>query len=375
MDDEELEAFRASLRGEAEKRIAPLIPELDRSQRFSPELWAVLRRMEIFGLPFAEEHGGSAANFATFAVAIEELARVGGVAGLFTGTTVQVATALLKHAEPTLVARWVPALVSGEVLAAWAFTEPATGSDPRQLRTRAEPDGSGWVVHGQKLFISYAEQAAIALVFARTPGGFVGAFLAETSDPGWSTGTPPQVLAFGGTEPRPVFLDGVRVAADHVVGSIDRGFEVLLEGEGAGKVRAAAICVGVAQRALDEAATYACSRTHRGEPIGRKFAGIRTHLANMQANVLAARTLVHSAADLIDRERPHAMEAAAARLVTSRIAREVTGAAMQVCGAYGLTAELPVERLYREGKFFEVAQGSSEIQQAIVANHVLDQYN
>jgi alkylation response protein AidB-like acyl-CoA dehydrogenase len=227
------------------------------------------------------------------------------------------------------------------------------------------------VLNGQKLFISFAAQAVVALVFARTPEGRVGAFLVEPTTKGWSVGRPFELMAFGGVEAAPLFLDGVRVEEDAAVGDIGRGFDVLLAGEARGKIRVAAICVGVAQRAIEEAGRYALQRTHRGEPIGHKFATIQALLGDMQASTLAARALVRSAATMVDAGLPVDETAAAARLVAGRTAREVTGAALQVCGAYGLTRELPVERLYREGKFFEVAQGVSEIQRVVVARHVL----
>jgi alkylation response protein AidB-like acyl-CoA dehydrogenase len=233
-------------------------------------------------------------------------------------------------------------------------------------------DGDGWVLTGQKLFISFARQAAIALVFARTSSDRVGAFLVDPSSPGWSTGEPFELMAFGGVEAAPVYLDDVRVPSDAVVGDSTHGFEVLLTGEAQGKIRVAAICVGIAQRALEEARRYALERKHRGEPIGRKFATIQGLLGDMQASTLSARALVRSAAVMFDAGTDVDEVAAAARLVAGRTAREVTSSALQVCGAYGLTRELPLERLYREGKFYEVAQGVAEIQRAVVARRVLD---
>ena len=227
------------------------------------------------------------------------------------------------------------------------------------------------MLSGQKLFISFAAHADVALVFARTPDDGVGAFLVETSDPGWTTGRPPELMAFGGVEPAPVFLDDVRVGPEGVVGDVTAGFDVMLAGEAQGKVRVAAICVGIAQRAVDEAARWALQRTHRGQPIGRKFPTVQALLGQMEADVLGARALVRSAADLIDRDLPVSKVAAAARLVAGRCAHETTSAALQICGAYGLTRDLPVERLYREGKFYEVAQGVAEIQRIIVAREVL----
>ncbi|MDO8364100.1 MAG: acyl-CoA dehydrogenase family protein [Actinomycetota bacterium] len=367
----ELVEYRDTIRARAAERIGPWVDVLDREQRFSPEVWAELRDLELFGLPFAADVGGLGGSFLAFAVATEAVASISAGAALYPGTTVQVAATLLRQGTPAQVERWVPGMLRGEAPVAWAFTEPQTGSDPRQLQTTAVPDGDRWRLNGQKLFISYARQAAAAVVFARTPGGSVGAFIVETNSPGWTTGRPFELLAMGGGEPAPIFLDDVVVPADQLIGAPDRGFDAMIAGEAEGKVRAAAICVGIAQRAIDEAAGYALQRTHRGEPIAKKFPTIQGLLGEMEASTLAARALVHHAAGLIDLGRDVAREAAAARVVAGRTAREVTSAAMQVCGAYGLTRELPLERLYREGKFFEVAQGVAEIQRSIVARHVI----
>ena len=368
---DDLEAFRTTIGRRARDRILPYASGLDRDQRFSPDVWAELRDLELFGLAFPESVGGLGGSFLAYTVATEEVAIVSASAALYPGTTVQVAMTLLEHGTSAQIAQWVPALVRGDAPAAWAFTEPQTGSDPRQLETTARPDGDDWILSGQKLFISFARPAALALVFARTPSDGVGAFLVETNQPGWSVGEPFELLAFGGGEPAPVFLDNVRVPASHVVGDPQQGFAVMLAGEAQGKIRAAAICVGIAQRAVDEAARYALTRTHRQQPIGEKFATIQGLLGDMESSVLAARALVRHAAELVDAGLPVTKIGAAARIVAGRTARTVTSDAMQICGAYGLTRELPVERLYREGKFFEVAQGVAEIQKVIVAKHVL----
>src|SRR5215213_2808766 len=152
---EPVEEFRVALRRRAEARIAPLIPGIDERGSFSSDLWSELRDTGIFGLPFATEHGGQGGSFLAFVVATEELARVGAIAGLYPGTTVQVATTLIELGTPEQQTRWLPSLVTGDTPAAWAFTEPQTGSDPKQIQTTAKQHASGeWVLNGQKQFIS-----------------------------------------------------------------------------------------------------------------------------------------------------------------------------------------------------------------------------
>lgn len=370
---ESIEMFRVELRRRAGVRIGPLIAEIDRTGRFSWELWSELRDAGVFGLPFGEEIGGQGGSFLAFAVATEELARVGGIAGLYPGTTVQVATTLVEHGSPEQRDRWLPVLIGGEAPAAWAFTEPQTGSDPKQIEAVAMRLPSGeYRISGQKQFISYAGQAAVALVFARVDEGGLGAFLVEPDVPGYRVGKPHSILGFRGGEAAPLFLDDVVVAPSALVGHPGGGFHVMLAGEAQGKVRAAAINVGIAQRAVEEAATYGLARTHRGTPIAEKFPTIRSLIGEMDAEVQASRAFVRSVAAMIDDGDPSvARAAAAARIVTGRCAREVASNAMQVCGAYGWTDDLVVERLYREAKFFEVTQGVTEIQKTIVGRSVL----
>lgn len=370
----ELEELARSVRQQAWRRLADRDAELDRAQRFSRETWNDVRDMGIVGLSFDEADGGGGAPALAFVVALEQVAYASAVAALYPGTTIQVARALLEHGRPSVRDRWAKRLIAGDAVASWAFTEPQTGSDPRQLTTRARPNGDGWVLDGEKAFISYSGVADVALVFAIDEAGATCAFLVDTDQPGWRPDPPVEVLAYGAAEARPVRLDGVRVQADGLVGAVGEGFKVMLAGEVMGKLRIAALNVGVAQRALDEATRYALQRTHRGTPIGDKFATIRTLLADMSASVLAARAALYDTARCFDAGGDLAGPVAALRLVTARAATETTSAALQVCGAYGLSREMAVERLYRQAKFYEVAQGSLELQRVIAGKSVLTGY-
>lgn len=367
----ELETLREAIAAQALVRVRPLADDVDRTQVFSWDLWAAVRDLGLTRLPFGEKFGGDGGTARAYAVASAELAQHSAVAALYPGTSIQVATALIEHGAAEHLTSLVTRLVAGETIAAWAFTEPATGSDPRQISTRAVRDSVGWVLTGTKQFISYAGQAEFALVFARTSDTTLGAFLVDTSASGWTVGARSEVLSMGGTEARPVHLDDVRVPDTQVIGSPAAGFEIMLSGEAFGKIRAAAICVGIARRALQEASEYGLAREHRGSPIAQRFPTIQALLGSAAAQVLAADALVLACADQLDRGSAIAGEAAAARLTAARAAREAATAALHVCGAYGLTREMVVERLYREAVFFDVAQGVAEIQQIIVGRELL----
>lgn len=367
---EELEAFRASLRQAVDARIVPLNAEVERTHGVVTELWEIVRDLEVTPIPFPAEVGGSDGSFLAFALAIEELARGSNVASAY--ASIQMARTLLRVGSEAQIDEWVPRLVGNEIMSSWAFTEPQTGSDPGQIETRAVPDGSDWVIDGQKLFISFAHHAAVALVFAKVPSERIGAFLTDTANPGWVPGEPIDV-AHGHLDTCPVFLDGLRVPASAVVGDVERGFDVLLATEAEAKVAGAASAVGMAERALEEASRYALHRLHRDTPIGRKFQTIQSLLGDMAAVVLAARSFTRAVADKIDRGERVGKEAAALKIFATRTAREVTSNALQVCGAYGLTADMPLLALYRDAKISEVYGGVAEIQRIIVARDTLNE--
>lgn len=367
----ELETLRTAIAARAAATLGPLAAAVDREQKFSWDLWAFVRELGLTRLPFAEKYGGEGGTYRAYTVAAAEVAEHCAVASLYPGTTVQVAMALLEHGTAEQIETVVPRLVAGDALAAWAFTEPATGSDPRQIATRAERDGDGWVLRGSKQFISYAGQAEYALVFARTSDTALGAFLVDTRSPGWSVGASSEVLSMGGTEAKPVHIENLRVPDTARVGAPDAGFDIMISGEAFGKVRAAAISLGVGRRALREAARYGLSREHRGTPIARRFATIQSLLGAATAQVLAADALILGCADLLDRGESIAAEAASARLVAAQASQQAATAALHVCGAYGLTKDMVIERLYREAVFYDVAQGVAEIQQIIVGRELL----
>lgn len=365
---DDLESFRASLRRAVDSRIVPLNSLIESTNGVVTELWEIVRGMEVTSIPFPSAVGGSDGSFFSFVVAIEELARGSNVASAY--ASIQMARTLLRVGSPAQVEEWVPRLVRNEIMSSWAFTEPQTGSDPGQIETRAEPKGADWIINGQKLFISFAHHASVALVFAKVPSGRIGAFLVDTQDPGWQPGEPLDV-AHGHLDTCPVYLEELRVPPTAVVGEADRGFDVLLATEAEAKVAGAASAVGMAERALEEASRYALERTHRGVPIGRKFPTIQSLLGDMASVVLAARAFTRAVAEKIDRGEPVAREAAAVKLVATRTAREVTSNALQVCGAYGLTADMPLLSLYRDAKITEVYGGVAEIQRIIVARETL----
>ena len=370
-----IDEIRDAVRRVGNEQIESLAREIDRAQEFSPELWRLLCELGVPSLPFSRENGGIRGSYEAYVAAIEEIAWYGAVAGVYSGPTVQVASAIMRYGNEYQKSRWGLDLAMSRTMGAWAFTEPQTGSDPRQIATRAERTVNGWLLTGTKMFISYAAYADVALVFARTGPDSLGAFIVDTSNPGWQPGKPIRMLAFGGQGTCPVALNDLQLPAESLLATEGAGFEIMVSTEAEGKVRAGAICVGIGRRALEESVRYATERTHRGEPIGMKFPTVQALLGEMSAHVEAARVMVQTAARAVDQASPRVKQlAASTRIICSRMAREVTSSALEICGAYGLTQDMIVERLYREGKFYEVGQGVIELQKLIVGKQCLNQY-
>ena len=364
----------AALRDAGHARIRELAAEVDRSQVFSRELWELLCDLGLPTMPFADPDAGHEGSFLAYVEAIEEVASHGAVAALYSGPTVQVASAIRNFGDADQRERWGDGLISGGLLGAWSFTEPQTGSDPQQIRTRAVREGDGWRITGAKMFTSFAPHADVALVYAKTSERRLGAFLVDTTDPGWEPGPPIKMLAFGGQGTAPVSID-LHVGEDALLGDAEAGFDIMVSTEAEAKIRASSICVGIGRRAVEEAVAYATAREHRGEPIGDKFPTIQVTLGEMEAQVAGARAMVQWAARAVDARDPALKKiAASTRIVCARMAREVSSLAMQVCGAYGFTHEMVLERLYREGKFYDVGQGVLELQKLIVGKHLLREH-
>lgn len=356
----------------ADERLAPLAALVDRDQRFSDELWRELFEFGLAGIPFDQSIGGAGSTYLVYCDVVEAIARRAAVSTTYHAPAVLVAGALHRFGRAPIV-DLVPQILSGEITTCWAFTEPTTGSDPKQLTTRARRDGDTWVLNGEKTFITLAGRAHWALVFAITDDDRLSAILVDTDQPGWRPSPPFEFMAFGGAETGSVHLDDVLAPLDHLVGECGQGFEILLDVEAAGKIRAAATCVGIAQRAQELAASYALERTHRAQPIGHRFESIQWLLGEIGASIDAARALTREAARRHDASEEIQQIAASARIIAARTARTVTSDAMQVFGSYGVVRGSEIERLYREGKFFEVGQGVIELQRRIVAKGLLAQ--
>jgi alkylation response protein AidB-like acyl-CoA dehydrogenase len=368
--------IQALARQFAVDRIAPHAAEWDREERFPRELYAELAELGLMGVCVPEEYDGAGADFLSYVLVLEELSRADASAGVTVAVhTSAVTLPLLRFGTDEQRRRFVPRLARGELLGAFALTEPEAGSDAGSLRLAARADGDGWVLDGRKQWITNASHAGLFLVFARTepgtPGGRgVSAFAVDGGADGLTVAREEEKLGLHASSTADLVLDGVRVDGDRLVGERGGGFEIAKATLDGGRIGIAAQALGIAEAAFDLAVGYAGERRQFGRAIGG-FGQVSARLADMAAGLDAARLLTYRAAWLKDAGRAHATAGAKAKLVASTLARDVTAGAIQILGGYGYTRHFPAERYYRDAKVTEIYEGTSEIQRLVIARELL----
>jgi alkylation response protein AidB-like acyl-CoA dehydrogenase len=331
-----------------------------------------MAKLGFLGVFVPEELGGAGLDFWAYIALLEEM---GGYASLRSVLSVQqslVLTPILAYGTEEQKRRYVPPLARGEVLGAYALTEPEAGSDAGSLRTRAHRDGDHYVLEGQKTFISHANVAEVFLVFAKTDpdegSKGITAFLVERQD-GVRTAPLKGKLGLRAADTGMVFLDGVRVPKDRVLGQEGEGFKIALATLDTGRISLAAGAVGLMQRALDLSVAYARERQQFGKPIGA-FQLIQEKLAEMKLDLEASRLLTYQAVwKKLSGER-YTLEASMAKLFASEAANRVAYRAIQVHGGYGFFEEYEVARLYRDARILTLYEGTSEIQKLVIGAHL-----
>ena len=364
LTDEQRE-IRALARDVAEREIAPRAAAWDREHRFPSEVFAQLGELGLMGACVPVEHGGAGADFLSYVLALEELARAdAGVAVTVAVHTSAATLPLLAHGSGEQIGRLVPPLAQGHELGAFALTEPEAGSDAAALRTRADAEGR---ISGAKQFITTGSHAHTLLVFARDPDERISAYVVKRPAPGLTVSGEEDKLGLNSSSTAALAFDGV---AGERLGPTGAGMRIALSTLDGGRIGIAAQAVGIAQAALDAATADARERRAVGRPIGA-HGQIQGKLADMQTEVEAARALTWRAARLKQAGRPHTVEGAQAKLFASAVARRQTGEAIQVLGGYGYTKDYPVERYYRDAKVTEIYEGTSEIQRLVIARSLL----
>ena len=373
---DEQRLLRDTVRDFARQEVAPVAEELDRTKSFPYELVAKMGELGLMGIPFPEEYGGGGADTLAYALAVEELTRVDSSVAITMAAHTSLGTMPI-HLWGTDEQKddWLPPLCSGQKLAAFGLTEPEAGSDAGNTHTRAALEDGDWVVNGAKQFITNAGTdisgcVTITAVTGQANGAKeISNIIVPNGTPGYEAGEPYRKMGWNASDTRPLTFDDCRVPEGSLLGRRGEGFKQFLQILDGGRIGVAAMGVGLAQGALDEAISYSKERQAFGQPIG-KFQAIQAKIADLSAQIEAARLLVYRAAIEKDRGESFTLTAAQAKLITGRLAVRATEEAVQIHGGYGYIEEYPVCRFYRDAKILTIGEGTDEVQQMVIARQL-----
>jgi alkylation response protein AidB-like acyl-CoA dehydrogenase len=379
--DETTAALFGLARDLARDEVAPRAQAGERDATFPREVFRLLGRAGLLGLPYPEELGGGGQPYETYLQVVEELATAWLAVGL--GVSVHTLTCFPLATAGTAAQQqqWLPDMLGGDLLGAYCLSEPGSGSDAAALRTRVVADGDEYVIDGVKAWTTHGGQADFYTLFARTSGEHEGPTRATgisclhvpAQTPGVGFGPPEHKMGMRGSVTAQVTFEGARVPAGNLVGERDRGFRIALAALDAGRLGIAACATGVAQAALDVAVQYARQRHQFGRPIA-DFEGLQFMLADMATGVAAARALYLAAARRKDAGLGYGQQAAMAKLLASDVAMRVTTDAVQVLGGYGYVEDFPAERLMREAKALQIVEGTNQIQRLVIGRELARQH-
>ncbi|HLM87305.1 MAG TPA: acyl-CoA dehydrogenase family protein [Solirubrobacteraceae bacterium] len=368
------ELIRRTVREFAEGEVAPVAEELDRTKSFPYEIVAQLGELNLMGIPFPQEYGGGGGDTLAYALAVEELTRVDSSVAITLCAHTSLGTQpIYLFGSEEQKREWLPQLCSGKRLGAFGLTEPEAGSDAGNTRTRAHLDDGEWVIDGAKQFITNAGTDISGAVCITAVTGEQGDASKEISNliipngtPGYEQGEPYRKMGWNASDTRPLSFSDCRVPEANLLGPRGAGFKQFLHILDIGRIGVAAMGVGLAQGALDQALSYAKTRKAFGKPIS-KFQAIQGKLADMSTEIAAARLLVYKAAREKDAGRNFTLTAAQAKLKTGRLAVRCAEEAVQIHGGYGYIEEYPVCRFYRDAKILTIGEGTDEVQQMVIA--------
>jgi alkylation response protein AidB-like acyl-CoA dehydrogenase len=367
---------RDMVREFADREIVPVAARHDREHSFPMATAKRMGELGLLGITVPQEYGGPGADYVSFALVAEELARADASHSVIFGANASLSVGpILNFGTDEQKRRWLPKLASGEHLGCYALTEPESGSDAGSLRTTARREGDVYVVDGQKQFISNGAVADVCILFARTDpqstdAKGVSAFVVDTRSKGFKVGRNEEKLGLNASYTNQLFFEGMEVPAENRLGAEGEGFKVAMATLDTGRIMAAAGSVGIARAAFEASVAYARERRQFGRPIASNQA-IQWKLADMDVAIEAGRNLYLKAAWLKDQGEACTHAASRAKLYCSEMAMKATVDAVQVHGGNGYTKDYPVERYMRDIKIFEIFEGTSEIQRLVIARHLL----
>ena len=369
------EELRAKIRAFAEEEIKPIAFMLDQQNEFPDEAIRKLGEMGLMGIPFPKEYGGAGLDALSYAIAVEELARVDGGAGVILSAHVSLGSwPIFAYGTEEQKQKYLVPLAKGEKIGAFGLTEPNAGSDAGGTETTAVLKGDHYVLNGGKIFITNAPKADTYVVFAVTTPDIgtrgISAFIVEKGWKGFYFGDHYDKMGIRSSSTAELIFDNVEVPRENLLGKEGEGFKIAMSTLDGGRIGIAAQALGIAQGAYDAAVAYSKERIQFGKPIGFQQA-ISFKIADMATKLRCARFLVYSAAELKEAHAPYGMESAMAKMYASDIALEVTNDALQIHGGAGFMKGMEVERAYRDAKITTIYEGTNEIQRVVIASHIL----
>jgi alkylation response protein AidB-like acyl-CoA dehydrogenase len=371
---QEEQLLRDTVRRFAQRKIAPLVRQMDESQKIAPEILRELFALGLMGLEIPVDFGGAGASFFSSILAIEEISRVDpGVAVMVDVQNTLTVNALLRWGSAEQKSRYLPRMAA-DTVCSYALSEAGSGSDAFALASHARADGDGFLLNGRKLWISNAAEADLFLIFANAnpQAGYKGitAFLVERGSPGFSVGKKEDKLGIRASSTCELLLDNCRVPQANVLGEIGKGYKMAIETLNEGRIGIAAQMLGLAEGAWSLALNYSKQRRQFGKALA-EFQAVQFSLAEMAVEIEAARAMVYNTARMKVAGVPFVKEAAMAKYFTSIVAEKVASGALEVFGGYGFVKDFPIEKFYRDAKIGKIYEGTSNMQLATIAKLIL----
>jgi butyryl-CoA dehydrogenase len=369
---EEQLMIQSMVRDLARNEFAPKAMERDKTKEFPADNLKKLGELGLMGMMVPPEYGGSGADTISYVLALAEVAYAcAATAVVMSVHNSIVCESILRSGTEDQKKKYLPKLASGEVLGAFALTEPNAGSDPSRQTTKAVFEGDGYVLNGTKRFTTTGKNAGLVIVTAKTDETArhkgISAFLIEHNTPGLTVGPLEDKMGLRASDTADLIFEDCRIPAENRLGNEGDGFLIAMTGLDGGRIGIAAQSLGVAQAAFDAAVQYAREREQFGRAIS-KFQGLRWMVADMATEIEAARLMAFSAAEMKDNGENYTLQASMAKLFASEMVNRIAAKAIQIHGGYGFTKEYPVERYYRDARVFTIYEGTSEIQRMVISN-------
>lgn len=372
---EDQKLLQEMVRDFAQKEIFPQARALEEGRVFPREILKKMGELGILGMTLPSEYGGTQTDFLSFILSLEEIGKASSSVAVIVSVHCSLfCSTILKYGSEEQKRRYLPRAAKGEIIGAFSLTEPGAGSDATNMKTKAVRRGDHYLLNGTKAWVTSGSEAAASVLFATTEVApdlhKLSAFIVEKSFPGFQVSKIEEKMGLHSSPTTEFVLEDCQVPADNLLGEEGKGAMIAFDGLDGSRIGIAAQAVGLADRALREAATYARQREAFGQKIS-EFQAIQFMIADISMLTEAARLLTYRAADLKDRGKPFTKEASMAKLFASETANRVVHQALQIHGAYGYSREYLIEQLYRDARVFSIYEGTSEIQRLVIARHLL----